>query len=109
MAIALNRGNAHSTRSSLKSIARVGQTPAASVWEPAVREPRVNRVRTLDSVARTHNETLSNGRVLSSLLRLLNLWVAGKAFEATWLSVLCSVRQYFLAFYSLALMPQMSQ
>src|SRR5699024_12440606 len=56
-----------------------------------------------------HNETLSNGRVLSSLLRLLNLWVAGKAFEATWLSVLCSVRQYFLAFYSLALMPQMSQ
>ncbi|WP_300918075.1 hypothetical protein [Corynebacterium stationis] len=53
MAIALNRGNAHSTRSSLKSIACAGQTPAASVWEPAVREPRVNRVRTLDSVART--------------------------------------------------------
>lgn len=53
MAIALNRGNVNSARTSTFSSHRVNRVPSASVWEPSLREPRVNNVRTLGTAPRT--------------------------------------------------------
>lgn len=57
MAIALNHGNVNSARSSSATSTHVRRVPSASVWEPAMREPRVNHVRTLEASARTLQRT----------------------------------------------------
>lgn len=53
MAIALNRGNVNSARSSSLRSHRPSVVPSASVWEPSVCEVRVNNVRTLGGPDRT--------------------------------------------------------
>lgn len=63
MAIALNRGNVHLTRRSLRPVARPGQSSVVSVWEPATSESRVHHVRTLNSIDRTPQRiSIEHGR-----------------------------------------------
>lgn len=66
MAIALDRGNIYSARTSSFATGRSRVVPAAAVWEPSNSTPRVNNVRTLGNVTRTVQRSNFEHRPLGS-------------------------------------------
>lgn len=66
MAIALDRGNIYSARTSSFATGRSRVVPAPAVWEPSNSTPRVNSVRTLDNITRTVQRSNFEQRPLGS-------------------------------------------